>query len=105
MTQLYIDDVPVRGPTLRYELLGGSYETIAENTGIRIFVWEHFLNLNRVVQRMKYCGSTFSGHKTYLCVPEFSVVGHLCSYEGRKPETDRVEVIVRWGPCENVSQV
>src|SRR6202000_3256238 len=30
---------------------------------------------------------------------------HLCSYEGRKPDTDRVGVILRWGTPEDVSDV
>ena len=101
----YIDDVPVRGPKTRYELPGGGYETIPENKGIRRFVWEHFQNLNRVIQRMKYCGGTFSGLKAVLCADEFAVVGHQCSYEGRKPSTDRIGVITRWGPCPDLSDV
>ncbi len=34
VTRPYIDDVPVRGPSTRYELPGGKYETIPENSGI-----------------------------------------------------------------------
>jgi hypothetical protein len=101
----YIDDVPVKGPPSRYLLSDGSYETIPENPGIRRFVWEHFQNLNRIVQRMKYCGGTFSGYKLYLCVPEITVVGHLCTYEGRIPERSKVAVIRNWGPCKTLSEV
>jgi hypothetical protein len=50
----YIDNVPVKGPTTTYQNVDDFYETIPENPGIRRFVWEHFQNLNRVVQRMKY---------------------------------------------------
>ena len=57
----YIDDVPFRGPATRYELPGGGYKTIPENSGIRKFVMEHFQNANRIVHRMKYAGGTFSG--------------------------------------------
>ena len=105
VTWPFLDDVPVGGPRTRYELAGGGYETIPGNTGIRRFVWEHFQNLNRVVQRMKYCGGTFSGKKSVLCAEEFVVVGHLCTYEGRKPIPERVAVIERWGPCLSVSDV
>ncbi len=101
----YIDDVPIRGPGTRYKNPDGTEETISENKGIRRFVWEHFQNLNRVVQRIKYCGGTFSGTKALLCMDEFPVVGHICSYEGRKPSTDRIGVILRWLPCESVSEV
>ena len=101
----YIDDVPVKGPKSRYELSDGSYEMIPENPGIRRFVWEHFQNLNRVVQRMKYCGGTFSGHKTVLCAEEITVVGHRCTVNGRLPEMDRVGVIERWAPLKDQSEV
>jgi hypothetical protein len=33
-TTSYIDDVPIRGPSMRYETYDGSYETIPENPGI-----------------------------------------------------------------------
>ena len=105
VTVPYIDDVPVKGPKSRYVLPDGSYEMIPENSGIRRFVWEHFQNLNRVVQRMKYCGGTFSGYKTVLCAPEITVVGHRCTMEGRMPETDRVGVIERWPALKSQTEV
>ena len=105
VTVPYIDDVPVKGPKTRYILADGSCEMIVENPGIRRFVWEHFQNLNRVVQRMKYCGGTFSGYKTTLCAEEITVVGHRCTISGRLPETDRVGVIERWPACNNISEV
>jgi hypothetical protein len=79
----YINDTPVKGPKSEYCTIGGSYETIPDNPAIRRFVWEHFENLNRVVQCMKYCGGTFSGPKLFLCVPEIIVLGHRCNIEGR----------------------
>src|SRR5271170_5331815 len=105
VTVPFIDDVPIKGPKSRYQLEDGSYEVIKENPGIRKFVWEHFQNLNRVVQRMKYCGGTFSGPKTVLCADEIVVVGLRCTYEGRLPETDRVGVIIRWPPFNTVTDV
>jgi hypothetical protein len=105
ITMSYIDDVPIRGPGTKYILPDGTCEVIPENPGIRRFIWEHFENLNRVVQRVKYCGGTFSGAKSVLCAGEFHVVGHLYSFEGRKPDTDRVGVIQQWGPLKDVSGV
>ena len=101
----YIDDVPIKGPKSRYVQHDGTYEMIPENPGIRRFVWEHFQNLNRVVQRMKYCGGTFSGKKTILCAEEITVVGHRCTVNGRIPDVDRVGVIMRWGAPENQTEV
>ena len=98
VTVPYIDDVPIKGPKSRYMHSDGSYETISENPGVRKFVWEHFQNINRVVQRMKYCGGMFSGHKTILCAEEITVVGHKCTVGGRVPETERIGVIERMEP-------
>ena len=50
VTVPYIDDIPVKGLKMRYELPNGSYETILENSGIRHFVWEHVNNVNQVLQ-------------------------------------------------------
>ena len=101
----YIDDVPVRGPATRYELVPGKFETIPENDGIRRFVWEHMQNVNRILQRMKYCNGTFSGKKTVICADAIEVVGHKCDYEGRKPTADRIEVIMRWDHCKNLRDI
>ena len=79
VTVPYIDDVPIKGPKTRYELEGGGYETIPANPGIRRFVWEHLENVNRVLQRMKHVGGTFSGYKSVLCAEEITVVGHRCT--------------------------
>ena len=105
MTVPFIDDVAIKGPRSRYQSDDGSYGMIPKNPGIRRFVWEHFQNMNRVVQCMKYCGGTFSRHKTTLCTAEITVVVHRCTYDGRLPETDRVGVIERWPSCTNVSEV
>src|ERR1700677_5072726 len=55
ITILYIDDVPIKGPKTHYIRPDSTFDTISENPDIRRFVWEHFENLNRVIQRMKYC--------------------------------------------------
>ncbi|OBZ76577.1 Transposon Tf2-6 polyprotein [Grifola frondosa] len=101
----YIDDVPIRGPASRYLLSEGTFETIRENPSVRRFVWEHLHNLNRVVQRMRYCNGTFSGVKSMLCGEEIVVVGHRCTHEGRRPEDSRVAVVKNWGPCKDLSEV
>jgi hypothetical protein len=104
-TQPYIDDVPVRGPATRYIQPNGEPETIPENPGIRRFVWEHFQDVNRVVQRMKHSGGTFSGYKSRICAPEITVLGHRCTFEGRLPDQERMAKIMNWGPCQDLTDV
>lgn len=104
-TKPYIDGIPVRGPATRYELPGGGFETIPENSGIRLFVWIHILNMDRILQQIKYCRRRFSGPKAIICLDKIKVVGHLCTYEGQRPLPSAIAVMNNWGPCVNVSDV
>ena len=54
---------------------------------------------------MKYCGGTFSGHKSTLCAPEITVLGHRCTINGRLPDESRVSKIVNWGPCKDLTNI
>lgn len=101
----YIDDVGVQGPASRYELSEGVYETIPENPGIRKFVWEHLQNVNRVIQHIKYVGSTFLGVKSLICRDKIVVIGHACTYEGQKPTMEHVKVIMDWEECQSLTEV
>jgi len=38
---VFIDDIPIKGPTLEYLGPDGEPETLPENPGIRRFIWEH----------------------------------------------------------------
>lgn len=58
ITKNFVDDVPVRGASTRYELPGGSYETIPENPGIRRFIFEQCINDNRILHRFACAGVT-----------------------------------------------
>ena len=101
----YIDDVPIRSPTSTYQDDDGAFKTIPENSGIHRFVWEHFQNVNQIVQRMKYSGGTFPGKKSLVCAREITVVGHVCTPEGHVPDAVKVDKIVNWGPCADLSKV
>jgi len=71
----YIDDVPIRGPETRYKKADGRVETLEHNSGIRRFVFEHLEAVNRILQRMKYAGGTFSGPKMTICSDHITVFG------------------------------
>ena len=105
VTVPFIDDIPVKGPVSRYQNADGTYETIQENNGIRKFVWEHLQNVNRVIQRVKHAGGTFSAIKSFFCVETAVIVGHKCTIEGRLPDKTRVQKIVDWPICRNLTEV
>ena len=104
-TILYIDDVPVHSPTSTYQNNDGVFKTILENSGICCFIWEHFQNVNRIVQCMKYSGGTFSSKKSLVCTREITVVGHVCTPKGCVPDPVKVDKIANWGPCADLSEV
>ena len=54
---------------------------------------------------MKYSGGTFASTKAMLCCSETIIVGHRCTYEGRKPEDRIVDVILVWPACRDKTDV
>ena len=104
-TQPFADDVPIKGPDTRYELDDGGYQTIPENPGIRLFVWEHLESVHRIIQRVKAYGATFSGKKAFIGVPRAEILGHICTYEGRIPDASRVQAIKDWPVPTSVTDV
>ena len=101
----YINDVPICSPETRYVLVDGTEEHIPTNLGIHRFVWGHFQSPNRVVQRVKYCGGTFSSPKLVLCAEEIIAVRHCCTPQGQLPDPKYIDKITKWGPCKGVSEV
>ena len=101
----YVDDVPLRGPETVYKRSDGTYETIAGNSGIRRFVWEHFKNVNRILNRMRYAGGTFSGPKAVIIDDDLVIIGHRCTSVGRLPDDERVRVVRNWSKFETLSDV
>jgi hypothetical protein len=101
----FLNDASALGPRSHYECPDGTFEAIPKNPGIHQFIWEHFVTLNRLAQRMKYVGGTWSGTKSKLCCLDVLIVGHLCCYEGRKPNHHYVTKIRTWGACEEPSDV
>jgi hypothetical protein len=90
-----IDDVAVKGLVTRYENADGTYETIPENSGI-CSIWEHLAEVNRILQRLKYVGGTFSGKKLELCIPTIIILGQRCNYEGCVPHVAKTQKIQDW---------
>jgi hypothetical protein len=104
-TQHFVDDVPVKGPPTRYELPDGGFETINGNPGIRRFIWELCLATYHVLPRVKAYGSTFNGKKSFIGLSEAVVVGHLCTYHGRIPDSKWVQKIISWPQPTNLTEV
>ena len=105
VANIFIDDLPIKGPPTSYLDSQGKPEVLAENPGIRRFIWEHAVDVNRIMHRIKQSGATFSGKKCQICRPEVLIVGQRCTPEGRLPEREKVEKILNWPLPENATQV
>jgi transposase InsO family protein len=105
VANVFIDDLPIGGPATNYPDAQGNPETLKENSGIRRFVWEHALDVNRIMHRIKQAGATFSATKCQICLPEVLIVGQRCTPEGRLPDEDKVKKILDWPLPENATQV
>jgi hypothetical protein len=98
VANIFIDDLPIRGPATQYLNEEGIPEVLAENTGIRRFIWEHAKDVHRVMHRVKCAGGTFAAAKSQICKPEVVILGQKCTPEGRLPEDSKVSKILKWPP-------
>jgi hypothetical protein len=78
----FVDDVPIKSVKMRYQHTDGSYETIPTNPGIRHFIWEHCIILNRILQCLENVGATVSTTKFVLATPTAIIIGHKCTFKG-----------------------
>ena len=105
LVQPFIDDVGIKGPKDFYLGQDGLPECLESNSGIRQFVYEHLIDFNRVLYRLRRAGGTFSAKKLQICVPEVTILGHCCNAYGRKPDLSHIKKILDWPPCKNLTQV
>ena len=101
----FIDDIITLGPSTTYPDEDGHPELLRENPGIRRFVWEHLLDVYRVLHRFEFAGVTISGPKLHIGVPDVLVAGIRCNVNGRSPDTDKVKKVLTWPECESVGEV
>lgn len=105
VANIFIDDLPIKGPATVYPDEQGHPEVLPENTGIRRFIWEHAVDVNRIMHRIKQAGATFSAKKTQICRPDVLIVGQRCTQTGRLPDTAKVEKILNWPLPKDATQI
>ena len=105
VADVFIDDIPIKGPVSRYLDSEGKEECLPENPGIRRFVWEHLNDLHRILHRIGEAGGTVSGKKMQLGRVEVEIVGQKCSREGREPTDTRAQRIKDWPTPVNLTEV
>ena len=97
---IFIDDGGIKGPMNDY-----NEEKLKENQGIRRYIWEYAVILERILFRIEEAGLTISGKKFACCMPALDLVGHVVCKEGRKISNNKLNKIEDWPTPMNVTQV
>jgi hypothetical protein len=98
---IFIDDLPIKGPRSTYLDEHGNPEVLKENSGIQRFIWEHAQDVHHIMHRVKEAGATFSAFKIQLCLPKVLILGQTCTPEGRLPDKAKVDKILNWPDLTN----
>ena len=102
---IFIDDLPIKGPVSQYLDENEKPEVLQENPGIRRFIWEHAQDVHRVLHRVHCAGATVSSKKAQICLPEALIVGQRCNAKGREPDTEKTSKILNWPPLTTPKEV
>jgi hypothetical protein len=105
IANIFIDDLPIKGPITQYLDTNGNPEVLPNNHGIRRFIWEHAVDVHRIMHRLICAGATVSAHKAQICLPDVLIVGQRCNAEGREPDTSKTKKILSWPTLENPKEV
>ncbi|GAA5913332.1 hypothetical protein JCM6882_004090 [Rhodosporidiobolus microsporus] len=97
---VFIDDIGGKGSETDYE-----GETIPENPGIRRWLWEHAIKLERVLFRLEEAGLTASGAKLVAASPRLSILGTVVLKEGREADPRKIEKLKNWPSPETHTNV
>lgn len=94
----FMDDITSGGPRTDY----GGEEALP---GVRRYVLEHIVQLDKVLADIERAGATVSGKKCYWGMDRLVVVGYEVSPEGRYPNQKKVEKIANWPECRTTKEV
>lgn len=105
IADIFIDDLPIKGPATCYPDQDGHPEVLQANPGLRRFIWEHALDVHRIMHRIGHAGATFSPSKVQLARREIIILGHKCTPEGRVPDPLTIDKVTKWPPLRTPKNV
>ena len=100
----FIDDIAVKPKTKSYfRDSNGRPEEVAP--GIRRFVLEAIISLDKVLADIEQAGATISREKCEFLKESLKVVAYICGEQGRSPKEVKMKKIEDWPTCKNVTDV
>ena len=101
----FMDNTSIKGPAMCYEIEGGGYKTILANLQIHHFIWEHVSDIHHILHHFLCAGATISATNLFIAIPEITILGHKCNYEGHIPNDSKINKTHNWPNCKNLSDV
>jgi len=100
----FIDDVAVK-PASRSMFLNkdGIPEEVA--SGIRKYVLEAIILLDKILADIKRTGGTISGKNSEFLQKQIKIVAYVCRIDGRTPEEIKIRKIMSWPECVDLTDV
>ena len=71
--------------------------------GVRRYMLEYIVWLDRVLTDLEQARCTILGIKSYFCKDKIIVVGYRYNRKGRYPEELKVTKIIYWKDCEDTT--
>ncbi len=102
---IMLDNCSIKWPATRYKSPDGSLKVLADNPGIRRFIWEHLRDVHCILYQLLCAGATVSAPKLALAVPEVIILRHKCNYQGCIPDDSKIVKIQDWLPCKTITDV
>jgi hypothetical protein len=101
----FIDDVAVKPrnrSTYPDEATGMPKESALP--GVRLYILEAIQDLDEVLADIERAGATISGYKSSFICEGLCIVAFVCDTNGRHPVAEKVQKIVDWPACRNITE-
>jgi len=79
--------------------LDSSGKPIKVAPGIRRYILEAIVSIDKVIVDIERAGGTISGAKREFLIQQLMIVAYVCGMDGRSPEETKTRKITNWPPC------
>ena len=100
----FIDDLAVK-PKTKSQFRDSNSRPEEVAPGIRRFVLEAGISLDKVLADIERAGATISGEKSEFLKESLKAVAYICGEKGRSPEEVKMKKIEDWPSYKNVTDV
>jgi len=73
--------------------------------GIRKYVLEAIIWLDKILADIEHAGGTISGKKSQFLKEQIKIVAYVCGIDVRRPEEAKIRKITKWPACADLTDV